>query len=153
MLDITKDIESLTTFRRRSGDFMKQLKKTKRPVVLTVKGKARAVVQDAKLISGCSTLPRRRMLAKGFGKAWNKQSKGWVATRKSSSPNSGRSMVFLVRIRRVPLRTPARPYSPHAREYSSLHTTMRVANLSEYIRSLQVPEYSGSLQQPCGAGF
>ncbi|HTB13744.1 MAG TPA: type II toxin-antitoxin system Phd/YefM family antitoxin [Bryobacteraceae bacterium] len=47
MLDITKDIQSLTTFRRRSGDFMKQLKKTKRPVVLTVKGKARAVVQDA----------------------------------------------------------------------------------------------------------
>ncbi|MGA3187446.1 MAG: type II toxin-antitoxin system Phd/YefM family antitoxin [Bryobacteraceae bacterium] len=47
MLDITKDIQSLTTFRRRSGDFMKQLKKTKRPVVLTVKGKAQAVVLDA----------------------------------------------------------------------------------------------------------
>jgi len=47
MLNITKDIQSLTTFRRRSGDFMKQLKKTKRPVVLTVKGKAEAVVQDA----------------------------------------------------------------------------------------------------------
>jgi len=47
MLDITKDIQSLTTFRRRSGDFMKQLKKTKRPVVLTVKGKAAAIVQDA----------------------------------------------------------------------------------------------------------
>ncbi|HEY3741928.1 MAG TPA: type II toxin-antitoxin system Phd/YefM family antitoxin [Bryobacteraceae bacterium] len=47
MLDITSDIQSLTTFRRRSGDFIKQLKKTKRPVVLTVKGKAAAVVQDA----------------------------------------------------------------------------------------------------------
>jgi len=47
MLDITKDIQSLTTFRRRSGDFMKQLKRTKRPVVLTVNGKAQAVVQDA----------------------------------------------------------------------------------------------------------
>jgi prevent-host-death family protein len=47
MLDITKDIHSLTTFRRRSGDFMRQLKKSKRPVVLTVKGKAAAVVQDA----------------------------------------------------------------------------------------------------------
>ncbi len=46
MLDITKDIQSLTTFRRRSGDFMKQLKKSKRPVVLTVKGKAAAIVQD-----------------------------------------------------------------------------------------------------------
>lgn len=47
MLDITKDIQSLTTFRRRSGAFMKQLKKSKRAVVLTVKGKAAAVVQDA----------------------------------------------------------------------------------------------------------
>jgi prevent-host-death family protein len=47
MLDITQDIQSLTTFRRRSSDFMKQLKKTKRPVVLTVKGKAEAIVQDA----------------------------------------------------------------------------------------------------------
>jgi prevent-host-death family protein len=47
MLDITKDIQSLTTFRRRSGDFMKRLKKSKRPVVLTVRGKAAAVVQDA----------------------------------------------------------------------------------------------------------
>jgi prevent-host-death family protein len=47
MLDFTKDIQSLTTFRRRSGDFMKQLRKTRRPVVLTVKGKAAAIVQDA----------------------------------------------------------------------------------------------------------
>jgi prevent-host-death family protein len=47
MLNIAKDIHSLTAFRRRSGEFMKQLKKSKRPVVLTVKGKAAAVVQDA----------------------------------------------------------------------------------------------------------
>ena len=47
MFDITSDIQSLTTFRRRSSDFLKQLKKSKRPVVLTVKGKAAAVVQDA----------------------------------------------------------------------------------------------------------
>ncbi|HXN64253.1 MAG TPA: type II toxin-antitoxin system Phd/YefM family antitoxin [Candidatus Acidoferrales bacterium] len=47
MLDITKDIQSLTTFRRRSGDFLRQLKKSRRPVVLTVKGKAAAIVQDA----------------------------------------------------------------------------------------------------------
>jgi len=47
MLDITKDIQSLTTFRRRSGDFLKHLKKSKRPIVLTVKGRAAAIVQDA----------------------------------------------------------------------------------------------------------
>lgn len=47
MLNIAEDIQSLTTFRRRSGDFIKFLKKSKRPVVLTVKGRAAAVVQDA----------------------------------------------------------------------------------------------------------
>jgi len=47
MIDITSDIQSLTTFRRSSGKFLKQLKKTKRPVILTVNGKAEAVVQDA----------------------------------------------------------------------------------------------------------
>ena len=47
MLDITKDIQSLTNFRRKSGEFLKQIKKSKRPVVLTVNGKAEAGVQDA----------------------------------------------------------------------------------------------------------
>jgi prevent-host-death family protein len=47
MLDITKDIQSLTTFRRHSGVFLRQLRKSKRPVVLTVKGRAAAIVQDA----------------------------------------------------------------------------------------------------------
>jgi len=47
MLDIMRDIQSLTTFRRRSGAFLRQLKRTKRPVVLTVRGKAAAIVQDA----------------------------------------------------------------------------------------------------------
>ena len=47
MLDITKDIQSLTSFRRRSSDFMKQLRKSKRPFVLMVNGKAAAIVQDA----------------------------------------------------------------------------------------------------------
>jgi prevent-host-death family protein len=47
VLDITRDIQSLTTFRRSSADLMKQLKRTKRPMVLTVNGRAAAVVQDA----------------------------------------------------------------------------------------------------------
>jgi prevent-host-death family protein len=70
MLDITRDIQSLTTFRRSSGDFMKQLKKTKRPVVLTVNGKAAAVVEDAEAyqLSVCSTLPREPMLRKVFAR-------------------------------------------------------------------------------------
>jgi prevent-host-death family protein len=47
MFDITKDIQSLTAFRRKSGQFLKYLRKSRRPLVLTVRGKAQAVVQDA----------------------------------------------------------------------------------------------------------
>jgi prevent-host-death family protein len=47
MFDIKKDIQAMTTFRRNPGKFMKHLKKTKQPLVLTINGKAEAVVQDA----------------------------------------------------------------------------------------------------------
>ena len=71
MLDITRDIQSLTTFRRRSGDFMKQLKKTKRPVVLTVKGKAAAIVQDAaayqRLLDIAAQADAREGIRQGLG--------------------------------------------------------------------------------------
>jgi prevent-host-death family protein len=66
MLDITKDIQSLTTFRRQSGDFMKQLKKSKRPVVLTVNGKAAAVVQDAEAYQRLLDLAARADEAEGI---------------------------------------------------------------------------------------
>lgn len=45
-MDITKDIQPLTTFRNNSAAFLQKLKKTKRPVTLTVNGKAVAVLQD-----------------------------------------------------------------------------------------------------------
>ena len=47
MFDIKKDTQAMTTFRRNPGEFMKRLKKTKRPLILTVNGKAEAVVQNA----------------------------------------------------------------------------------------------------------
>lgn len=47
MLDITKDIQAMTTFRRNPAKFMKHLKKSQKPLVLTIHGKAKAVVQDA----------------------------------------------------------------------------------------------------------
>jgi len=37
----------MTAFRRNPGEFMKRLKKSRQPIVLTVNGKAEAVVQDA----------------------------------------------------------------------------------------------------------
>jgi len=46
-MDITKDIQPMTTFRNHSAELMRHLKESKRPVILTVNGKAAAVVQDA----------------------------------------------------------------------------------------------------------
>ena len=45
---VTPDIHSLTTFKRKSSNLMKRMKKTGRPLVLTVNGKAEAVLLDAK---------------------------------------------------------------------------------------------------------
>ena len=47
MIDVKRDIQSLTTFKRDSLRFMKQIKRTGKPLVLTVKGKAEAVILDA----------------------------------------------------------------------------------------------------------
>lgn len=46
MIDITKDIHSLTSFKRSSSHLMKRMRKTGRPLVLTINGKAEAVVLD-----------------------------------------------------------------------------------------------------------
>lgn len=46
-MKLSRDIESLTKFKRNTPTLLKQLKKTKEPMVLTVKGKAALVVQDA----------------------------------------------------------------------------------------------------------
>lgn len=47
MINVTEDIHSLTTFKRNSSGLMKRMKKTGRPLVLTVNGKAEAVLLDA----------------------------------------------------------------------------------------------------------
>ena len=46
-MKLTRDIRSLSTFKRDTAKLMRQMKKTKEPVVLTVNGKAELVVQDA----------------------------------------------------------------------------------------------------------
>ena len=46
MLNIRQDIHSLTDFKRYTVNFVKQLKKGHRPLVLTVNGRAEVVVQD-----------------------------------------------------------------------------------------------------------
>jgi hypothetical protein len=71
MLDITKHIQSLTSVRRRSGDFMKQLKKSKRPVVLTVNGKGGGYRAGCRWpLSACSTSPRVPTQRKANVRVW-----------------------------------------------------------------------------------
>jgi PHD/YefM family antitoxin component YafN of YafNO toxin-antitoxin module len=47
MLDISRDIHSLTDFKKNTSKFVDLLKGTGEPVVLTINGKAELVVQDA----------------------------------------------------------------------------------------------------------
>lgn len=46
-MNVVRDIQSLSVFKRDASKIIKQIKTTKEPVVLTVNGKAEVVVQDA----------------------------------------------------------------------------------------------------------
>lgn len=72
MIDLSRDIHSLTDFKRKTTDFIQQLKETGAPLVLTVNGKAELVVQDAgayqtllDLVEQLETVPtlRKRLAA------------------------------------------------------------------------------------------
>ena len=45
-ISLSKDIEPLSEFRKKSADFVKRLKKDKQPIVLTQHGKSAAVLMD-----------------------------------------------------------------------------------------------------------
>ena len=59
-MKLARDIMSLSTFKRDSNKVMRQMKKTKQPVVLTVNGKAELVVQDAESYQHLLELKERR---------------------------------------------------------------------------------------------
>ena len=45
-ISISKDIEPLSEFRKKSADFVKRLKREKQPIILTQHGKSAAVLMD-----------------------------------------------------------------------------------------------------------
>jgi PHD/YefM family antitoxin component YafN of YafNO toxin-antitoxin module len=47
MLDLSRDINSLSNFKRNTADFIDRLKATKSPLVLTINGVSELVVQSA----------------------------------------------------------------------------------------------------------
>jgi prevent-host-death family protein len=65
-MDITKDIHPMTAFRNHSAEFMRHLKATKRPVILTINGKAAAVVQDAEAYQQLLDLAAEANAAEGI---------------------------------------------------------------------------------------
>jgi prevent-host-death family protein len=81
MLDIKKDIQAMTTFRRHPGQFMKHLKKTKRPLILTIHGKAEAVVQDAEAYQRLLDIAARADASEGIRQGLEDVKKGrmWPA--------------------------------------------------------------------------
>jgi prevent-host-death family protein len=66
MIDLSRDIHSLTDFKRKTTEFMKQLKETGSPVVLTVNGKAELVVQDAAAYQELLELVERMKVMEGI---------------------------------------------------------------------------------------
>ena len=46
-MELAKDVESLSDFKRKTPDFVARMKRTGEPIVLTIKGRAELVVQDA----------------------------------------------------------------------------------------------------------
>jgi prevent-host-death family protein len=46
-MKLVRDIQSLSTFKRDTSRFLKQMRRTKQPLVLTVNGAAAIVIQDA----------------------------------------------------------------------------------------------------------
>lgn len=46
-MDLSKDIRSLSDFKRNTAEFVEQMEESGEPLVLTVNGKAKLVVQDA----------------------------------------------------------------------------------------------------------
>jgi prevent-host-death family protein len=78
-LDITEDIQPLTTFRNNSVAFLKQLRKTKRPVVLTVNGKAAAVVQEPEAYQRLLDIAARVDVEEGIRQGREDVAKGRVS--------------------------------------------------------------------------
>jgi len=76
----------LTTFRRRSDDILWQLKQSKRPVVLTVKGWAATVVADSeayqRLLGIAARVDTRERTRQGIG---NARGEGGGRRRRSST--------------------------------------------------------------------
>lgn len=75
-MKLSRDIESLTKFKRETPRLLKQLKQTKEPMVLTVKGKASVVVQDAEAYEELMIMKDRMETIAGIKKGLEEMKRG-----------------------------------------------------------------------------
>ena len=76
MINLSRDIHSLTDFKRNTNDFVKQMKETRSPVVLTVNGKAELVVQDAESYQALLDIVERAEAIEGVQRGLEQMKRG-----------------------------------------------------------------------------
>jgi prevent-host-death family protein len=81
-------IHSLSTFKRETAKLVRQMKKTKAPVVLTVNGKAELVVQDAESYQELLEAKDRMEAIEGIKRGLQSMKNNAGKPRQSSSGNS-----------------------------------------------------------------
>ncbi len=65
-MDITKDIQPMTSFSNHSAEILAHIKRTGRPLILTVNGEASAVLQDAESYQRLLNLAAEASAAEGI---------------------------------------------------------------------------------------
>jgi prevent-host-death family protein len=76
MIDLAKDIDSLSNFKRQTSGFLQRMRKSGRPVVLTINGKAELVVQDAASYQRLLELVDRLEAIEGIGRGLDDVAQG-----------------------------------------------------------------------------
>lgn len=74
-MKLARDIQSLSTFKRDTSKLMRQMKKTKEPMVLTVNGRAALVVQDAESYQHLLEVKERMEAIEGIRRGLNSMNK------------------------------------------------------------------------------
>lgn len=75
-MDITKDIQPLTNFKRNTTELVRQMKETGQPIVLTINGRAELVVQDAGSYQRLVELVDRLEAVAGIRKGLDESTRG-----------------------------------------------------------------------------
>lgn len=65
-MNLSRDIQSLTDFKKNTPEFLRQLKETGEPLVLTINGKAELVVQDAASYQALLNLAEKARVLEGI---------------------------------------------------------------------------------------